>query len=108
MKIQIYVLYGLIALQAVCFAYAALIFRQKLDEIESKFERKTKHVKDTSVVVADINRTVDSLLACDSYGDNCGACIVKAEDDLTCISKLTKHTIELLRAYRSVITDGQS
>ena len=102
MKIQIYVLYGLIALQAVCFAYAALIFRQKLDEIESK------HVKDTSSVVADIDRTVSSLLACDSYGDNCDACIVKAEDDLTCISKLTKHTVELLRAYRSVITDGQS
>lgn len=108
MKIQIYVLYGLIALQAVCFAYAALIFRQRLDEIENAFGRKTQHVKDTSGVVADIDRTVSSLLACDSYGDNCDACIVKAEDDLTCISKLTKHTIELLRAYRSVITDGQS
>lgn len=108
MKIQIYVLYGLVALQAVCFAYAALIFRQKLDEIERAVERKIKHVKDTSGVVADIDRTVNSLLACDSYGDNCNACIVEAEDDFACISKLMKHTIELLRACRSVITDGQS
>lgn len=106
MKIQIYILYGLVAAVAICQLYTILICKQRLGDVEQACERRVKHVKDIAPIVEDIDRTISSLIACNSPGNHCEDCCVTSDDDLQCIAYLARRAVAQLEDYKELITNG--